>query len=226
MFSISSTSRIEACSSKGTDNFSEPESCQVASMPSNAKQCDAIRSSVKSRIRRSQGSQAESGGVRERTGSSRLRSLSCGVQKRRWFHDDSMHGEASKSGGNRRHSRDFQRIWRFPAGNLKNRKNLQQNMALPCACEAWSIRIWPFCEVGHADLPGHTRTSAKRTTTSRNIWNYLELDSLGIPSSFYSFPVTRCTTTGSCYRVEPPTCTSPWQVVKKTITTNNKYLTC
>ncbi len=63
MFSISSTSRIEACSSKGTDNFSEPESCQVASMRRHATPCEAAcEVSVKSGgVRRSQ---AESGGVR------------------------------------------------------------------------------------------------------------------------------------------------------------------
>ena len=37
------------------------KAARLQAMPSNAKQCDAMRSSVKSRIRRSQGSQAESG---------------------------------------------------------------------------------------------------------------------------------------------------------------------
>lgn len=97
-------------------------------------------------------------------------------------------------------------------------------MALPYVKHD-SIRIWPFCEAGHADLPGHTRTgtSAKRTTTSRKILELLGTGQswdtcTGCSTCFYSFPVTsHCTKTGSFYRGEPPTCTSPWQVVKKTI---------
>ena len=182
MFSISSTSRIEACSSKGTDNFREPESCQVASMPSHA------------------------------TWQAMIPWFHAWWSIKKWRQQEAFQRFPEIS----RESEDFQ---------LEISRTSQESPAKygSAICEAWFHQdlaiLWSrTCRPPrtYQDIPGHPGLAPREQQPAS--WNYLELDSLGIPSSFYSFPVTsRCTKTGSFYRGEPPTCTSPWQVVKKTI---------